>query len=93
MGRLAFPRLALEIAAMKTQKRLTPGKTVRVTIADGSLYLDRDSSPTLLIPEAGHIFFRQGVEGRSVFRRAADGKVDAYISRRNNGDVVWLKTK
>jgi hypothetical protein len=72
---------------------LTPGKTLRVTIADGNLYLDRDSSHTLLIPEAGDIFFRKGVEGRVVFRRTADGIVDAFISRRNNEDVVWSRSK
>ena len=60
---------------------------------DGNLYLARDGKSTLLLPEAGDIFFRSKVEGRCVFRRAADGKVDAFISRRNNQDIVWRKAK
>jgi hypothetical protein len=46
-----------------------------------------------LIPEATDIFFRKGVEGRRLFRRAPDGKVDAMIDRRNNEDIVWRKLK
>ena len=35
------------------------------------------------------LFFRPGVEGRRLFRRNDNGKVDALIDRRNNEDVVW----
>jgi hypothetical protein len=46
-----------------------------------------------LLPETSELFFRKGVEGRILFRYAANGKVDALIDRRNNEDVVWRKTK
>ncbi|SDR69635.1 DUF4440 domain-containing protein [Opitutus sp. GAS368] len=71
---------------------LVPGKTLRVLAEGENLYLERDGKRTLLLPEAGDIFFRSKVEGRCVFRRTADGKVDAFISRRNNEDIVWRKT-
>ena len=45
----------------------------------------------LLVPEAGDIFFRPGVEGRFVFHRNQSGKVDALIDRRNNEDLIWKK--
>jgi hypothetical protein len=50
---------------------------------------DRPKDP--LVPEATDIFFRNGVEGRILFRRGDDGKVDALIDRRNNEDVIWKK--
>src|SRR5260370_27330557 len=73
---------------------LAPGKTA-VASADGaSLYAQRGEGPkTLLIPEATDIFFRKGVEGRRLFRRGDNGKVDAMIERRNNEDVGWKKIK
>ena len=46
-----------------------------------------------LVPESSDIFFRKGVEGRRLFRRAEGGRVDAMIDRRNNEDVVWKKVK
>jgi hypothetical protein len=46
-----------------------------------------------LIPEAGDLFFVKGVEGRRLFRRGDDGKVDAMIDRRNNEDVLWKKVR
>jgi hypothetical protein len=46
-----------------------------------------------LLPETSELFFRKGVEGRILFRYAANGKVDALIDRRNNEDVVWKKTR
>ena len=39
------------------------------------------------------IFFRKGVEGRILFQRARDGKIDTLIDRRNNEDVIWKKLK
>jgi len=71
---------------------LGPTRTVDVATSDGKLYFLRPgANREELIPEAGDIFFRKGVEGRSVFRRNAAGKIDAYISRRNNEDIVWMK--
>ena len=73
---------------------LAPGVTQTVSVRDGGLYAKRGSSPEAqLIPESGDIFFRKGAEGRRLFHRAANGKVDAMIDRRNNEDVVWKKTK
>ena len=73
---------------------LAPGVTQTVSVRDGGLYAQRGSSPEAeLIPESGDIFFRKGVEGRRLFRRADNGKVDAMIDRRNNEDVVWKKVR
>ena len=58
----------------------------------GQLFMERTGGKkTALLPESGALFFRQGVEGRILFHRAADGKVDTLIDRRNNEDVVWKK--
>ena len=73
---------------------LAPGVTQTISIRDGALYAQRGSSPEAeLVPESADIFFRKGAEGRRLFRRAANGKVDAMIDRRNNEDVVWKKTR
>ena len=69
-----------------------PGKTMTVSLEDGHLFRQRGDRPKAeLIPEAEGIFFRKGVEGRTLFRRGADGKVDALIDRRNNEDIIWKK--
>jgi len=76
-----------------------PGKMVEITQDGQQLFYQRfaDSKPRApkaeLIVEGGPIFFRKGVEGRILFRRAKNGKVDALIDRRNNEDVVWKKVK
>jgi ketosteroid isomerase-like protein len=73
---------------------LAPGSTLTISTDGKLLYRQRgDRARDLLIPEATGIFFRKGVEGRILFRRADDGKVDALIDRRNNEDVVWKKIK
>lgn len=71
---------------------LAPGVTQTISVRDGKLYAQRGDRPNdELVPESSDIFFRKGVEGRRLFRRAANGKVDAMIDRRNNEDVVWKK--
>jgi hypothetical protein len=71
---------------------LAPGNTLTVSANGQQLFRQRGSSPKVeLIPEACDIFFRKGVEGRILFRRGDNGKVDALIDRRNNEDVVWKK--
>ena len=72
---------------------LAPGKDHTVLIEAGKLYLQRSDKKEELQTEAGDIYFRPGVEGRIVFRRSADGKVEALLDRRNNEDVVWKKVK
>ncbi|MGC2195697.1 MAG: DUF4440 domain-containing protein [Terriglobales bacterium] len=73
---------------------LAPEEMQRVYVRDGGLYAQRGSSPEVeLVPESSDIFFRRGVEGRRLFRRANSGKVDAMIDRRNNEDVVWKKIR
>jgi hypothetical protein len=73
--------------------QLAPGNTVTVTSEGAELYEQKLNKPKqLLIPEAGDIFFRKGVEGRWLFGRGDNGKVDAIIDRRNNEDIVWKKT-
>jgi uncharacterized protein DUF4440/uncharacterized protein DUF3471 len=71
---------------------LASGTTLAISIEGGNLFSQRAGrAKALLIPEAGDIFFRKGVEGRLVFRRDDRGKVDAIIDRRNNEDIVWKK--
>jgi ketosteroid isomerase-like protein len=71
---------------------LAPGNTLTVSADGQQLYRQRGNRPKeLLLPEAPDIFFRQGVEGRVLFRRADNSKVNALIDRRNNEDVVWKK--
>lgn len=64
-----------------------------VSSKNGKLYLKRGARPPVeLIPETADIFFRKGVEGRTLFHYM-DGKIDSLIDRRNNEDVVWHKIK
>jgi uncharacterized protein DUF4440/uncharacterized protein DUF3471 len=71
---------------------LAPGNTLTISVDGKTLYRQRgDRAKELLIPEAGDIFFRKGVEGRLLFHRAGNGKVDALIDRRNNEDIIWKK--
>lgn len=73
---------------------LSPGVEMTVSAEEGQLYTQRTGrARTLLLPEAGGIFFRKGIEGRVLFRRAPSGAVDALMDRRNNEDVVWKKIK
>src|SRR5262245_45273572 len=73
--------------------QLAPGQTRSVTAEGDKLFVERKGKKEQLLPETSELFFRKGVEGRILFRYAADGKVDAMIDRRNNEDVVWQKTK
>lgn len=71
---------------------LAPGKTATISREGKKLFWQRNTGPKVeLIPEAGPVFFRKGVEGRMVFRHGASGEVDALIDRRNNEDVVWKR--
>jgi hypothetical protein len=72
--------------------QLAPGITRTVSLEGKELYSQRTGRRReLLTPEAADIFFRPGVEGRFVFRRGENGKVDVLIDRRNNEDVIWKK--
>jgi ketosteroid isomerase-like protein len=74
--------------------RLGPERTMTISTEDGHLYATRSGRPREeLIPEASDIFFRKGVEGRTLFGHGDDGKVITLIDRRNNEDVVWTKAK
>ncbi|HSK46167.1 MAG TPA: hypothetical protein VLA83_20015, partial [Candidatus Binatia bacterium] len=74
--------------------RLGPERTMMITVEDGHLYATRSGRPREeLIPEASDIFFRKGVEGRTLFGHSDDGKVISLIDRRNNEDIVWSKAK
>lgn len=71
---------------------LAPGKTLSVLVKDGSLLIQKAGrEPQQLFTESGDVFFRKGVEGRTVFRRNANGSVDALLDRRNNEDVLYKK--
>ena len=73
---------------------LSPGNTLMISTDGKLLYRQRGDRPKdILIPEATDTFFRKGVEGRILFRRADKDKVDALIDRRNNEDVVWKRVK
>ena len=71
---------------------LAPSQTRSVTAEGDKLFVERKGKKEELLPEISELFFRKGVEGRILFRYAANGKVDALIDRRNNEDVVWRKT-
>jgi hypothetical protein len=71
---------------------LAAGQTRSVTVENDKLFTKRKGKKEQLLPETSEIFFRKGVEGRILFRYAANGKVDVLIDRRNNEDVVWRKT-
>jgi Domain of unknown function (DUF4440)/Domain of unknown function (DUF3471) len=74
--------------------QLGPERRMTVTVEDGHLYATRNGRPREeLIPEASDIFFRKGVEGRTLFGHNDDGKVITLIDRRNNEDVVWTKMR
>jgi len=71
---------------------LVVGKTLEVSSVGSTLYSQRSGKDKVqLLPESGDVYFRKGVEGRYLFRRNAQGKVDALIDRRNNEDTVWRK--
>lgn len=73
---------------------LARGTTLTVSIEGKDLCVQRTAkAKEVLIPEATDIFFRKGVEGRWLFRRASDGRVDASIDRRNNEDIVWRRLR
>jgi len=71
---------------------LAEGITRVVSVKQQELTVQRSGrAAEMLIPEAPDIFFRKGVEGRILFRRDAQAKVDALIDRRNNEDIVWKR--
>lgn len=71
---------------------VAPGVTRTVSIDGDKLYSQRGERPKEeLLPETGDLYFRTGVEGRILFRRGQNGKVEALVDRRNNEDVVWKK--
>src|SRR5437870_7408437 len=70
---------------------LAPGQTRSVFGEGDKLFVERKGKKEQLLPETSELFFRKTVEGRILFRYAANGKVDALIDRRNNEDVVWRK--
>jgi hypothetical protein len=72
---------------------LAPGQTRSVVGEGDKLFVERKGKKEQLLPETSELFFRKDVEGRILFRYAANGKVDALIDRRNNEDVIWRKTK
>ena len=70
---------------------LAPSQIRLVSSEGDKLFVERKGNKEQLLPETSELFFRKGVEGRILFRYAANGKVDALIDRRNNEDVVWKK--
>lgn len=70
---------------------LAEGQTRKVFAEGDNLYVERNGKREQLFAESADIFFRKGVEGRVLFRSGPGGKVDAFIDRRNNEDIVWQK--
>jgi hypothetical protein len=74
--------------------QLGPERMMTITAEDRHLYSQRNGrAREELIPEASDIFFRKGVEGRTLFGYGNNGKVETLIDRRNNEDIVWKKVK
>lgn len=74
--------------------QLSAERTLAITAENGHLYEQRKGRERdELIPEASDIFFRKGVEGRTLFGYGDDGKVVSLIDRRNNEDIVWKKAQ
>ena len=72
--------------------QLSPERVLTITSENGHLYEQRKGrAREELIPEASDIFFRKGVEGRTLFGLDEDGKVATLIDRRNNEDILWKK--
>jgi hypothetical protein len=58
----------------------------------GDLFRQRGDGPKVeLIPEVTGIFCREGVEGRILFRRGKQGKVEVLLDRKNSQELVWMK--
>jgi hypothetical protein len=73
---------------------LAKGVELAISVEGDKLYRQRaGKNREEMIPEAPDIFFRKGVEGRLLFRRAKSGRVVALVDRRNNEDIVWTKTQ
>lgn len=74
--------------------QLSPERTLTITAEDGHLYQQRNGrTREELVPEASDIFFRKGVEGRTLFGHDENGRVITLIDRRNNEDILWKKVK
>jgi hypothetical protein len=72
--------------------QLAPDVILTIARQGDELYRTRGKNPSeKLIPEATGIFFRKGVEGRTLFHSDQTGKVDWLIDRRNNEDLIWKK--
>lgn len=73
---------------------LAAGVTRKVWSEGDELFIQKlDKPKEQLFTETGDLFFRKGVEGRLLFRRDTQGKVDALIDRRNNEDILWHKSR
>jgi hypothetical protein len=71
---------------------LAPGNTMTISAEGEALYAQRSGrAKVVLLSESPDLFFRRGVEGRILFRRSNDGKVDNLVDRRNNEDVIWKR--
>jgi hypothetical protein len=71
---------------------LAPTKMLTISQDEGRLFRQGGDGPKVeLVPEATGVFFRKGVEGRTLFRRGKQGEVATLIERRNNEDLVWKK--
>ena len=71
---------------------LAPGKQMIISTHESKLFAKRGTGDVVeMIPESPDMFFRAGIEGRRLFHRNGDVKVDLLIDRRNNEDMLWKK--
>src|SRR5213075_3393205 len=53
---------------------------IRTVLSEGdSLFVERNGKKDQLLPETSDLFFREGIEGRILFRYDKNGKVDALV--------------
>lgn len=91
-----LPRIALppeRAADYVGRYRLGDGPTAQVRRDDGRLLFERDGRPAQeLIPTGADRFGQAGrPRVERFFRRDAAGRVDAFVDRRDNNDLVWIR--
>lgn len=73
---------------------LGPGVTLAISQEGSHLYYQVPGKKRHeLLSETPDVFFSKGVEGRQLFKINGEGRVVAFIERRNNEDLVWRRLK
>jgi hypothetical protein len=93
-----LPRIAIPAARLADyvgRYRLGDGPTAEVKVDGGRLVFEREGRPAQeLVPTAADRFAQAGrPRVERFFRRSAAGRIDAFVDRRDNNDLVWLRVK